>query len=549
MLSKRHLLSLIAISAQIAVQTTAYAQAEGGPTQSNLKALSELLTAAQAAAMQSTDKAPQAAGAAPAYAPAGTPAGTASPSPGFRSVPVVGAPPASLQSKAAGDAAAFAEQPLVLKTIPTQLSLYVGQMVLIKATSISRVAVGSGKALEARVVDQRNLLVTALEAGESTLHIWDNAGRVSSVKVRINVRNLDRIFEEISQLTAGISGVRIMRIGEKIVLDGANLDPAAVARLSEIAQLYGPSVVSFATSERLRVDRMIEVQVRIVEFSKAALDDLGVRWDTSSSGFNFGLFSDLAHNSNFRIVPQGSIYSGMTNNNGDDFASQSFRRSRYYFGLSAALTSMINVQVQRGNAALLASPSLTTRSGGDAKFLSGGEIPLPAMSALGTGSVQYKPYGLRLDIKPIADGQGNISGQILAEVSNLDSSLAVNGIPGLLTRRTETEFNVVEGDTIVISGLLSRESSRVQDGLPGLRKLPLVGWAFKNQNDSDKMLETVVFLTPRVVTAKDSIPRIERARQIEDTVSERFKDMTELSGDAPSPASPAPARFPAQTGD
>jgi pilus assembly protein CpaC len=420
----------------------------------------------------------------------------------------------------------IAARATVLQELPSSLTLYVGQMVLVKMPGVARVAIGSGKVMEARVLDGAHMLITAQDAGDSTLHVWERNGRVRKLQVRVNVVDLDRIAGELREITRGISGVGIRRIGERVILDGNNLDPAAVERLNTVAQLYAPAVVSLATADRIRVDRMIDIQVRIVEFSKTALDDLGVRWQSSGDGFNFGLFSDIASSGSYRVLPEGSGFNTSTPE-GAALLSRNRRMPEAYFGIGMTLSSRINLLVQRGNAYLLASPNLSTRSGGEAKFLAGGEIPLPALSTQGAGSVEFKPYGVRLNIKPIADGEGNISGSILTEVSSIDRSVAVQGIPGLLIRRTDTEFNTKAGETIVLSGLLSRESTRASDGVPGLRKAPIIGRAFRADNDTDKEQEVVVFITPRVVDPAWSQPRIERARQIEQDVNRNFGTLTE----------------------
>jgi pilus assembly protein CpaC len=424
----------------------------------------------------------------------------------------------------------IAARATVMQRLPDSLTLYVGQMVLVKMPGVARVAIGNGKVMEARVLDGSNMLITAQDGGDSTLHVWDKSGGIRKVKVRVNVVDLDRIAGELREITRGISGVNIRRVGERIIMDGNSLDPAAVERLNTVAQLYAPAVVSLATADRIRVDRMVDIQVRIVEFSKNALDDLGVRWQTSGDGFNFGLFSDIASSGSYRILPDGSAFNTSTPQ-GTALLSQNRRTPQAYLGIGLTLGSQINLQVQRGNAFLLASPNLSTRSGGEAKYLAGGEIPLPALSTQGAGSVEFKPYGVRLNIKPIADGEGNISGSILTEVSSIDPSVAVQGIPGLLIRRTDTEFNVKTGETIVLSGLLSRESSRASDGLPGLRNTPVIGRAFRADKDIDKEQEVVVFITPRVVDAAWSQPRIERARQIEQDVGSNFGTLTEDKSD------------------
>jgi pilus assembly protein CpaC len=467
-----------------------------------------------------------------AVAPA--PAAPVERSPGIR--PVVAAPPTITEA----ELQRIAARATVLQELPAALTLYVGQMVLVKMPGVARVAVGSGKIMEARILDGTNMLITAQDAGDSTLHVWDKAGRIQKLKVRVNVVDLDRIADELREITHGISGVAIRRIGERIIMDGNNLDPAAVERLNAVAQLYGPAVVSLATADRIRVDRMVDIQVRIVEVNKTALDDLGVRWQSSGDGFNFGLFSDIASNNSFRVLPEGSAYNSSTPE-GAALLSQTRRNPKAYFGIGLTLGSQINLMVQRGNAFLLASPNLSTRSGGEAKFLAGGEIPLPALSTQGAGSVEFKPYGVRLNIKPIADGAGNISGSVLTEVSSIDRSVAVQGIPGLLIRRTDTEFNVRDGETIVLSGLISRESTRASDGVPGLRRAPIIGRAFRADTDTDRDQEVVVFITPRVVDPAYSQPRIDRAARIEQDVSRGFGNLIEDRSEKKPDAAPAPA--------
>ncbi len=465
-------------------------------------------------------------------------------SPGIRptpaAVPVAASTAPPVISQAELDQ--LAARAVVMQDLPASLTLYVGQMALVRMPNVARVATGSGKVMEARVLDGSNLLITAQDAGDSTLHVWDKSGRVRKAKVRVNIVDLERIGAELREITQGMTGINIRRIGERIVMDGSNLDPGAVERLDTIAKLYNPAVVSLATADRIRVDRMVDIQVRIVEFNKTALDNLGVQWQgASNGGFSLGLFSDIASSGSYRVLPENSPFANGSAAN-TALLSRNQRTPQSYFGVAATLGSQINLQVQRGNAYLLASPNLSTRSGGEAKFLAGGEFPLPALSTQGAGSVEFKPYGVRLNIKPIADGAGNVSGSILTEVSSIDRSVAVQGIPGLLIRRTDTEFNVRDGETIVLSGLIKRESSRSSDGLPGLRRAPVVGRAFRSDNDTDSEQEVVVFITPRVVDPAYSTARIDRANRIEDQVNRGFGNLIE-DRSAPPPG-PAPASYP-----
>ncbi|MDB5879799.1 MAG: type and secretion system protein, partial [Variovorax sp.] len=154
--------------------------------------------------------------------PANGPSRAVERSPGFRTAPPV---------MSAADIESIASRATVMQELPTSLTLYVGQMALVRLPGVARVATGNGKVMEARMLDGANLLITAQDAGDSTLHVWDRKGAIRRVKVRVNVIDLERIAGELREITFGISGVNIRRIGERIIIDGSNLDPAAVERL------------------------------------------------------------------------------------------------------------------------------------------------------------------------------------------------------------------------------------------------------------------------------------------------------------------------------
>lgn len=446
-----------------------------------------------------------------------------------------------LDKKNNNDADMVQAQAVILNELPTRLVMYVGQMSLIKVPSVSRVAVGNGKVITANMVDTRTLLVTAMDAGDSTLHVWNKAGTPVKVKVRVNIADNERTIEELRDLTSNISNVSIRRVGERVVISGNNLDQGAVERINTLAKLY-PNTVNLASADRIRTDRMVDIQVKFMEFNKNALDSLGVQWQNIAEGFSFGLFSDISTNGKYRTLPPGSNFSSSA---GGYPGADLSRTSGTYLGLATSLTSKLNLLVQRGSAFVLASPNLTTRSGGEAKFLAGGEIPLPSISSTGAGSVSFKSYGVLLNIKPTADAQGNIAGSILTEVSNIDRSVAVQGIPGLSIRRTDTEFNVIDGETIVLSGFIGKETSNDSSGLPGLRKLPFFGKLFRSDNENDKETEVVIFITPRIVDASNSKQRVEKMLQKQQENQEVFSNLIDGEKKPVVPIKLSPNNWPA----
>ena len=174
--------------------------------------------------------------------------------------------------------------------------------------------------------------------------------------------------------------------------------------------------------------------------------------------------------------------------------------------------------MNKGKAFLLASPQLSARSGGQAKFLAGGEVPIPVPQGFGQVTVDYKEYGIKLDIEPLVNFNQDISTRILAEVSRVDPTVTVQGVPGFTTRRTESEINVHAGETIVISGLIDSSAQQDAKRLPLLGDIPILGKLFRSDGFRGNRTELVMFVTPRVVTpgSQENLDGLERARQIQE---------------------------------
>ncbi|VAW90836.1 Type II/IV secretion system secretin RcpA/CpaC, associated with Flp pilus assembly, partial [hydrothermal vent metagenome] len=177
-----------------------------------------------------------------------------------------------------------------------------------------------------------------------------------------------------------------------------------------------------------------------------------------------------------------------------------------------------------GDALTLASPNLTARSGGEAEFLSGGEIPIVNEFANGS-SVEYKEYGIKLKINPSADNNGNITARVETEISAIDAATTVDGIPGFLSRKTSADLSMRDGETIVISKLINSDLSKDTSGLKYLSSIPILGSLFRNKNLRDKKTELVIFVTPSVITADSKINKESLAAH--DYLIKRFKDATD----------------------
>lgn len=157
----------------------------------------------------------------------------------------------------------------------------------------------------------------------------------------------------------------------------------------------------------------------------------------------------------------------------------------------------------RGQARILASPNIICRSGKEAEFFAGGEFPIKILNYK-TQDVVWKKFGISLRVKPQADHSGQINLSIETEVSNLDTSTTVDGIPGITANRLSSHFDLKETRTIALSGLLKEESGTSQEGWPWLQRVPILGALFSSQDYRDQKTELIVFVRPEILTDDSS---------------------------------------------
>lgn len=154
-----------------------------------------------------------------------------------------------------------------------------------------------------------------------------------------------------------------------------------------------------------------------------------------------------------------------------------------------------------GVARVLASPAILCRSGEEAEFLAGGEFPIKMLN-YHAQDVVWKKYGIMMKVKPKADRWGRMSLTLETEISSIDPSRTVDGVPGLFTNRVSSHFDLEESATIAISGLIKNEDGKALQGLPGLSRLPILGALFGSHEFRENRTELVIFVRPEVVDLK-----------------------------------------------
>ncbi|CAN7381970.1 type II and III secretion system protein family protein [Caballeronia sp. LjRoot31] len=241
---------------------------------------------------------------------------------------------------------------------------------------------------------------------------------------------------------------------------------------------------------------VVQVDVKVVEFSKAVLKEAGFNLFKQNNAFAFGTFSPSSLTSytggatpNLQVTstsPISSAFNLMVN-----------LGTR---GIFANLSLLESNNLAR----VLAEPTLVALSGQSASFLAGGEIPIPVPQSLGTISIVYKPYGIGLTVTPTVLGPRRIALKVAPEASQLDftHALTINGIsvPAITTRRADTTVELGDGESFVIGGLIDRETASNVDKVPVLGDLPIIGAFFKTLQYTQNDRELVIIVTPHLVS-------------------------------------------------
>ncbi|NLF53653.1 MAG: type II and III secretion system protein [Thauera phenolivorans] len=372
--------------------------------------------------------------------------------------------------------------------------MFAGETRVLPQRNAERLAVGDGKVLSAAVLDEREILLIANAAGDTMLHVWTRDGRSQRMKITVRQHDMGRLARDLHAFLDSIPNVRSRPLGDHLVIEGENISDADRDRIAEIVKRF-PQVIDFTS--RVGFDRMFAFDVHFVEISRNGLEDLGIDWTSQGKPLlGLDIVGDLYHDNRTgadlsRVLEDGDARTEIS------IDGQRLRPFSSRFSLVGSLVGRLNLLAQKGDAVILAQPRLAARNRGTANFLAGGEIPIATASATGTPNIEFKEYGIRLEIiEPVADDSGTIRARIKTEVSSLDRSVSVMGVPGLLSRRTETEFNLREGETLVLSGVINQEQANDVSAVPYLGRMPVLGSLFRSKRFQNRESELVVFLTP-----------------------------------------------------
>lgn len=384
----------------------------------------------------------------------------------------------------------------------TPLSVSVNESRYVQEPGLSRVAVGSPEIADVQLLSAREFLLVGKKTGSTTLLVWGANGRQEYL---VTVSGENSGLAAMIENAINLPGVTVQMVGEKILLRGTVMNQYEKDLALKIAGLYTTGTTATTSTsgsggnspgkamdktnsnviDLLQMARpsQIRLEAQVIEIASSNKRELGIQYGTVTSG-----------DSDTRIDVEGAIYAG-ENWNTRDWGGWLVRHSSTINGALRAL-------ITQGKARVLSRPSVSTLSGEKAKILIGGSIPIPTNDD-GSVTIQWKEYGVKLDIEPVVDQMDKITSKVHAEVSSLDYSHGVvqNGfsIPALSTREAEAVIHVPNGMTMVIGGLLNSEDTKTVSKIPLLSSIPILGEFFKHTSRSRDKRELIILITPHIV--------------------------------------------------
>jgi pilus assembly protein CpaC len=381
-----------------------------------------------------------------------------------------------------------------------------GQKILKLDRTIGRIAVSNPKVIDVKVVNSRELRLLGQDVGSADLTAWyDGSG---SVSYRCVVGSDLSGLEEALAADPAFAEVKASNTGKSTVLKGQVYSLADRARLGDLAVSYAGKDVR--NMVEVAEQRMVAVEIRFAAVSVNTLKALGLNFRTLGGNFEFasigpssGVTPDYANGVGLDLAPTLPVAEAFN-------LLLSWPGSNNFLGVVSALSSANLAQ-------MLAEPTLLVRSGEEADFLAGGEIPIPVpQSGVGTGSVtiEYKKFGVQLNVAATVLDNDRIVLKVNPEVSELDpaNGITVQGfnIPAIRTRSTRTTVELGDGQSFVLAGLMFSSSSNIEDKVPGLGDLPIIGNFFKTSLNRQEQQELIIVATPRLVSPMEAgnVPKL-----------------------------------------
>jgi pilus assembly protein CpaC len=384
---------------------------------------------------------------------------------------------------------------------PAPLRVMVGKSLLINTTDkLKRVSVTDPEIADALVVTPTQVLVHGRSPGEVSLLIWDEFERSRSFDLRVDV-DVTAAREEVKRIFPD-EQIDISASRSAIVLSGHVTTEDVAKHAGMVAAAYSKNVINVLTFGPVGAQEVL-LEVKFAEVDRTAVTQLGVNLFSNGAANTTGTTTT----GQFGGFQTGNSGAGGTSSTGSGTSTNptiNFNQplNLFLFRPDINLGAVIQALQQKNLLEILAEPNLIAVNGKEASFLAGGEFPFPIVQP-GQGftavTIQFREFGVKLKFTPVIMPNSNIHLQVVPEVSQLDftNALTISGftVPALSTRRAQTEFEVQDGQSFVIAGLMDNRVTDQYSKVPGLGDIPILGNLFRSKNMQKSTTELVVLCT------------------------------------------------------
>jgi pilus assembly protein CpaC len=362
-----------------------------------------------------------------------------------------------------------------------------------------RVAIGNPAIAALNLVSGtggKEYLLTGKQAGETSLLAWLPGHRYPQVwQVMVNLPTTK------APLAAPAPGMpTVQSQGPVVTLSGAVSSVMQEEDALQAAQAVAGKGATVLNETTIPVDNEVQIGVKVVEFSKSQLQNIGINFFAKTSNFTLGTFAPPVSATTATPLFQAASSAANATLIGQAFSVLGGSSNGNFLGY-------LNLLQANNVLRILAEPTLVAMNGHKASFLAGGQIPIPVPQSSGgtspTITIQYKNYGVALDVTPYILSKNQIALHIAPSVSALDytNAVTINGysVPALTVRRANTTVTLGNGESLVIGGLVDRQMQQNINKVPLLGDLPILGAFFRSIQYSTSNMELAIIVTPRLV--------------------------------------------------
>jgi pilus assembly protein CpaC len=363
-------------------------------------------------------------------------------------------------------------------------------------TPFAELSIANPGIADISTLSDKTIYVLGKTPGRTTLTLLSPEGKlISNVEVQVTP-DIAEFKERLQQILPGET-IEVRTANDGIVLSGTVSSTAKLDRALDLANRYAPERVSNLMS--VGGTQQVMLKVRFAEMQRSVSKSL-----SASLGVMGGNTAGIAAGTG--VLSDGTKLNSLLTGNGT-VTSPNEAEGRMSLGFSAGALEfavLLEALESKGVVRTLAEPNLTALSGQEAKFLAGGEYPIPVSSGDGTITVEYKPFGVEMNFTPVVVDGDLINLTINAAVSSIDSSTTLQtggfSINAFKRRETSTTVEMRDGESFAIAGLLQDDFRDLNGQVPWLGDIPIIGTLFRSAEYQRAQSELVIIVTPHLVT-------------------------------------------------